>query len=98
MLKAARHENLRLIATTLRRRAEAHGNTVPSHLRLQQRHLTRIASEVQVLLLNAGLQQELLDLAETVLRGLDQQLRAFENAAVAHTGRQARFLEHLEEN
>ena len=98
MLKGARHENLQQVAAALRRRADGHGNAVPPHLRQELRHLTRMADQVHVLLRTSALRQELLDLAETVLRGLDQQLRDFEEAAADHAVRQTRFLEQFEQD
>jgi hypothetical protein len=96
MTNAARHEHLRQIASALRQRAEVRAKTVPTpYLQQQLGHVARVANEVQVLLRPTWLQHELLDLAETVLRGLDQQLRQCDEAVGAHAQRQARFLERL---
>jgi hypothetical protein len=99
MSNTARHENLRRIASAQRQHAEARGSacSIP-HLRQQLDHMVRIADAVLVLLRPKMLQGEMMDLAETVLRGLDRQLRECEEAAAAHTVRQGRFLEHALEH
>jgi hypothetical protein len=91
----ARHENLRQIASALRQLAEARRSALSTpHLRQQLGHMVRIADAVQVVLRPNALHVEMLDLAETVLRGLDRQLRECEEAAAAHALRQGRFLGH----
>ena len=85
MINAARHETLRQIAVALQQRAELAGKILPTpHLQQQLGHVARVANEVQVLLRTTGLQHELLDLAETVLRGLD-------HVGSADAGRMMRF-------
>ena len=99
MIKDARHENLREIADVLRQRAEVRCSALSTpHLRQDLGRIIRIASEVTVLLRPNALQQELLDLAEIILRGLDRQLRDCEEADTAHALRQGRFLEHASEH
>jgi hypothetical protein len=90
MTNVARRDHLRRAASTISEDAEARCTQLSEapDLQAQLRGVMRISEQVQLLLGDIVIPDDMLDLGETVLRGLEAQLHVFDEQ-IKHTAENA---------